>query len=178
MQIHALEHHENFNPEKVNEVSVRWTELKDGRLMLRYRVADCKSLVLPDFRGKGRGDDLWKTTCCELFLYDGDGRYREYNFSPSQQWSAFAFNGYRMGRADIDPVDPPEIRAERGQSIFMLTVFLSQKELRGARQGAVCAVIEEDQSRMSYWAMSHHKLQPDFHDPACFGLHLQPPKAP
>ncbi|MCB2052189.1 MAG: DOMON-like domain-containing protein [Novosphingobium sp.] len=176
MQIHALKHHQNFSPEKVSQVSVRWTELNDGRLMLRYAISDCKSLVLPDFRGKGRGDDLWKMTCGELFLYDGEGCYREYNFSPSQQWSAYEFSGYRMGRRDIDPIDPPQIIAERGQSIFMLTVFLSQKELRGATRGAVCAVVEENGGRPSYWAMSHHKLEPDFHDPACFGLHLAPPE--
>ena len=30
------------------------------------------------------------------------------------------------------------------------------------------AVIEEEGGVKSYWAISHHGDEPDFHDPACF----------
>lgn len=177
LQTHELVSHPSFAPAKVEGVSVRWSELADGRLMLRFRVDGCVSLVVPEFRGKGRAEDLWKTTCFELFLHDGEGRYREYNFSPSQQWAAYAFHGYRSQRSDHDPVLTPEILPERGHSIFMLTVFLSQRELIGARSAALSAVIEEEGGRPSYWALVHNGLKPDFHDPACFRLPLGPARA-
>lgn len=177
MQTHRLIPHPNFAPRHVKGVSVRWSSLADGRLMLRYRVDGCDSLVVPEFRGKGRSDDLWKRTCFELFLYDGEGSYREYNFSPCQQWAAYRFAGYRSLDENFDPVQTPEILPERGHSIFMQTVFLSGKELAGAKRAALSAVIEEQGRRPSYWALTHNGLKPDFHDPACFRLALGPPKA-
>lgn len=174
MQIYELVPHPNFAPAEVGKVSVRWNELKDGRLMLRYRIDGCGSLVIPDFRGKGRADDLWKTTCFELFLYDGAGRYREFNFSPSQQWAAYGFSGYRTGRKDVAVTESPEILPEMGSKVFIQTVFLPLRELDGIEGGSLSAVVMERGQRPSYWAMSHHKLEPDFHDPACFGLRLSP----
>lgn len=142
--------------------------------MLRFRVDGCGALLVPEFKGLGRGDDLWQRTCFELFLYDGDGRYREFNFSPSQRWAAYRFAGYRGQREDFDPVVSPDIQSDRGLSIFTLTAFLSQKELEGAQSASLAAVIEEQGNRLSYWALVHNGLKPDFHDPACFRIPLQP----
>ena len=173
MQTHQLVHHRNFAPRDVKSVSVRWSELNDGRLMLRYRIDGCESITLPDFQGKGRGDRLWERTCFELFLHDGNGEYREYNFSPSQQWAAYSFKGYRAKKQDFDPVILPEIKSERGHNVYIMTVFLSLEELRGAEAAALCGVVEEDGKRPSYWALVHNGLKPDFHDPAGFRLRLK-----
>lgn len=173
METYRLIPHPAFAPKDIEGVSVRWSELDDGRLMLRYRVDGCASLSLPEFRGKGRGDELWSTTCCELFLNDGGGAYRELNFSPSQQWAAYRFAGYRGNRENFDPRRDPEIKPELGHSIFMLTVFLDKRELQGAQSAALSAVLhEEDGKRPSYWALAHNGLKPDFHDPACFRVAL------
>jgi hypothetical protein len=174
LQIHQLEAHPNFAAGKVKAVSVRWSPLPDGRLMLRYQVKGCGALIVPPFHGKGRADDLWRMTCFELFLYDGAGRYREFNFSPCQQWAAYRFNGYRGQREDFEPLRMPEIHSERGSSIFMLTAFIALGELDGASMAGLSAVIEEEDRRQSYWALAHSPLRPDFHDPACFRLPLGP----
>lgn len=145
--------------------------------MLRFRLDGCAAMVVPEFKGLGRGDDLWKSTCFELFLYDGEGRYREFNFSPSQRWAAYRFAGYRGQREDFEPVLSPDIQSERGLSIYTMTVFLSQKELAGAQSAALAAVIEEKGRRPSYWALVHDGLKPDFHDPACFRIPLRPANA-
>ena len=39
----------------------------------------------------------------------------------------------------------------------------------------MCAVIEEQGGRISYWALSHPDGKPDFHDPACFAAVLPAP---
>jgi hypothetical protein len=172
LQTHDLTPHPNFAPGEVRGVSVRWVELPDGRLMLRYRVDGCGGLVLPPFRGRGRADDLWKTTCFELFLYDGDGRYREFNFSPSGQWAAYDFSGYRNRVGSYEPRRTPEINHESGRSLFVQTVFVDRRELDGAERAALAAVIEEQGGRPSYWSLAHGALKPDFHDPACFRIPL------
>lgn len=149
-------------------------ELPDGRLMLRFRVDGAGNLMVPPFRGRGRGQDLWKTTCFELFLYDGGGRYREFNFSPSGQWAAYAFSGYRNLAGPFDPRQTPQIDHETGTSMFVQTVFIDRRELEGAERAALAAVIEEKGGRPSYWALAHAGLKPDFHDPACFRIPLVP----
>jgi hypothetical protein len=172
LQTYELEPHPTFVPGQVSGVSVRWSELPDGRLMLRYRVDGCGTLVVPPFHGRGRGDELWKTTCFELFLYDGAGRYREYNFSPTGQWAAYTFTGYRNLAGNFDPREIPELKHETGDKVFMQTVFVDRRELEGAESASLAAVIEEEGGRPSYWALAHGGLKPDFHDPACFRIPL------
>lgn len=149
--------------------------MKDGRLMLRYRVDGCGALEVPRFSGKGRGDRLWQATCFELFLDKGAGRYREFNFSPSQQWALYEFDGYRRGMADSNPAEFPDIASDAGQTVFVQTVFLSARDLAGACRAGLSAVLEEQGGHKSYWALSHHKPEPDFHDPSCFTIALGPP---
>lgn len=173
MQTLELMAHPAFHPSKVTGISVRWSVLPDKRLMLRYRVDGCESLVVPRFRGSGQADELWKTTCFELFLYDGEGRYREFNFSPSGQWAQYGFSGYR-NRDDQGPGlrDAPVISHEQGASVFVQTVFIDAAIIDGAERAALAAVIEEEGGRPSYWALAHNGLQPDFHDPFGFRMPL------
>ena len=175
MQTHQLVPHPSFAPGEVKSVSVRWAEVPGGRLMLRYMVEGCSKLVLPAFRGRGRGEDLWKTTCFELFLYDGAGRYREFNFSPSGMWAAYEFAGYRNLAGDYTPRQAPEIKHEAGESLFIMTVFLDRRDLQGSELASLSAVIEEQGGRPSYWALVHSGLKPDFHDLAGFRLPLPAP---
>lgn len=178
MKTYELQSHPAFMPGEISGVSVRWSLLRDGRLMLRYRVDGCKEVDVPGFRGRGRGNDLWKMTCFELFLYDGEGRYREFNFSPSGQWAAYAFTGYRSGRENFEPLRDPEISSATGESVFMMTIFINARELKGAQSAALSAVVFEEGGRPSYWAMVHNKMEPDFHDPACFRIVLDAANGP
>ena len=78
---------------------------------LRFHV-DCEpgSLILPAYVANGpRADGLWQTTCFELFVRHPDQRgYFEFNFSPSTQWAAYRFSGYREGMAEW-PMQRPDI---------------------------------------------------------------------
>ncbi len=169
MQTHSLVAHPAFMPAKAERVAVRWGRLADGRIMLRWRVDGAQALVVPKPAAPVRTDDLWKTTCFELFVSLGDGRYREYNFSPSGQWAAWDFSGYRSRSGDHAPLAVPEIAFDSGANVFTLTVFLSGQELAEANHAALTAVLAEDR-RLSYWALRHPRLEPDFHDPTCFVL--------
>lgn len=172
VQTLELKPHPAFQPGNVTGVSLRWSQLTDGRLMLRYRVDGASDLVVPPFQGYGQADELWKTTCFELFLYDGDGRYREFNFSPSGRWALYGFAGYRNRSGDAVLRDHPEIKHEQGDSMFVQTVFVDSAILLGAERAAVAAVIEEKGARPSYWALAHNGLKPDFHDPFGFRIPL------
>jgi hypothetical protein len=165
--------HPDTPPKGIDGVEVRWFEA-GGKLILRYQVKGVDALSVPAFAGKGRGDDLWQTTCGELFLKDAQGQgYTEFNFSPSERWAAYRFSGYRADRSDAALPIAPEISASAGEYLFMLTATIDAALLTGATLAGLSAVIAEKDGTRSYWALAHPPQgDPDFHDPACFALPL------
>lgn len=156
----------------VNSVQVRWYETRDRLLVLRWLITGADAVAVPPFAGKGRGENLWQTTCGELFLKDREGAgYREFNFSPSERWAAYRFSGYREGMVDID-IPSPEVSCDSGQFLFVLTALLDASVLDGCDMAGLSAVIEEKDGTKSYWALAHGPGKPDFHAQACFGLPL------
>jgi hypothetical protein len=178
LETYRLIPHPDHPASSVKGVAMRRVDLRDGRTMLRYRVDGCGDVVLPPFAGKGRADDLWQTTCFELFLGSGNGPYLEFNFSPSARWAAYFFSSYREGRIDPEPFAQPDIHVQQGQEILVLTAYLSSEDVSGASRAGVAAVIEEKGGRKSYWALAHPEGKPDFHDPACFTATLAAPRNP
>ena len=170
MQTHRLKFHPAFVPGGVTGLSVRWGRVAGDRMMLRYRLDGCGDVILPNQTESGRADDLWRTTCFELFIADAGGSYREFNFAPSGQWAAYRFNGYRNGAGDYDPITLPEITKDSGASVLTVTAFLSVEEFATSSHVSLTAVIEEKRRRMSYWAHRHSGQLPDFHEPTCFAL--------
>ena len=101
--------------------------------------------------------------------------YFEFNLSPSQQWAAYRFDGYRSGMA-IALLEEPWIGVSRQDGRIQLTTELelgSIPALAGKpwRVG-LSAVLEEVQRGKSYWALAHPVGKPDFHHPDSFVLEL------
>jgi hypothetical protein len=175
LQIHRLTPHPARPPVRVAEVQVVSQYLKDGTLFLRWRIDGAQKVVLPTYAGSGRADDLWQTTCFELFLDLGEGRYREFNFSPSGRWAAYDFSSYRVRSGNAELRDWPETTVDRGDSIVTGAVRLPGEALASATRGALATVVEEESGVISFWAAEHHKDQPDFHDRTCFTSDFAPP---
>lgn len=148
-------------------------ELSDsGKLWLRYHV-ECELERLGTGYPKEalRRDNLWRTTCFEVFLAHGDDpEYIELNFAPSSQWAAYRFSSYRDGMVELALDIAPEIGIDAGDAYFALEADIAlPPDWRGGElQMAVAAVIEETGGTKSYWALAHQPGKPDFHDRACF----------
>src|SRR5437867_2105496 len=70
------------------------------RLIATYLVsAPAGVLVVPPIADEpGRRDQLWRSTCVELFVAaPGEAGYLEVNLSPSGDWNVYRFDGYRAG---------------------------------------------------------------------------------
>jgi hypothetical protein len=123
-------------------------------------------------------DALWRHTCFEAFVGDSSsGCYYEYNFSPSSQWAAYRFSGYRSCMSVADEVGAPSIEVRQKPHGWTLQAKLNLQGLRalsrqGVRRLALSAVIEETDGEMSYWALAHPPGKPDFHHPDCFAHEL------
>jgi hypothetical protein len=153
--------------------------LADGGMRLRYELdADMHQLQIPPQGTPGPADELWRHTCFEAFIAaNGAAPYREFNFSPSGQWAAYAFDGYRSRAQDFAIAEEPRIRCERsaGQLILEASVPAALMPAGNAAPGyraALCAVLEHTDGRLGYWALHHPAARPDFHHADGFVLQL------
>ena len=106
---------------------------------------------------------------------DGPG-YREFNFSPSGEWAAYAFRGYRDGD-ELDIELAPEIVLRQTGDRLELDAEICKDLLppgRRLRLG-LSAVVEDADGVLSYWALRHPARKPDFHYTDAFALQLELP---
>lgn len=134
-------------------------------------------LRIPEPGAPERKDLLWEHTCFEMFVgVPGDTAYREFNFSPSSQWAAYAFSDYRQRDKDIALKTAPLIVTHRSAGRLELRVTLLPEALpakAGTLEIGLTAVIEADSlvdGALSYWALHHPSTRPDFHHRAAFLL--------
>ncbi|MEZ0243623.1 MAG: hypothetical protein ACAH11_09630, partial [Sphingomonas sp.] len=95
--------HPAHPPRAIKSVEVEFGMSEAGdEVLLRYLVRG-SNLLLPEARSPERADELWMTTCFEMFVMpqSDDEAYFEFNFSPSTRWAAYAFNGYRAVMRDL-----------------------------------------------------------------------------
>lgn len=160
----------------IKSVRFRWFEPDNGTILLRWLVEGAHDLVIPPFAGSRRADELWKTTCFELFLKDQAGLgYGEMNFSPSNFWAAYRFSDYRKDMQNMPMAFDPVMSHEIGSTIFAFNSTIRKDVLKGTGQIGICAVLEEKNAGISYWSLAHPNGPADFHDPACFALPLAAP---
>ena len=138
-----------------------------GALGLRYEIsAEPGQVRWPVAMSAVFQDRLWRHTCFELFVARTDRAYREFNFSPSLAWAAYDFTDYRAGMQPCQFDEKPLCEVHGAVTTVRLPAPLVPFE-PGAPLG-IAAVIEERDGRLSYWALRHARLKPDFHDRAGF----------
>jgi hypothetical protein len=146
--------------------SIEASVVRDGgELRVAYLLeGDIARLRMPPRRAA----HLWQHTCCELFVArDGASGYREFNFSPSGEWAAYAFARYRDG-APLSIPDP-RIAVKRGEGRLELTAAVPANS--GKLRIGLSVVVEADE--ISYWALKHAPGKADFHHPDAFALTLE-----
>jgi hypothetical protein len=145
------------------------------RVQFRLR-GDVGRVILPSQRPSQREDELWRHTCCEVFVRPTkDSEYFEFNFSPSTAWAAYRFTGYREGMANAEVIAPQIMLNKTDDAVELAATFnvpKSHASLDKARIGLSC-VIEELNGRISYWALAHSEGKPDFHHASGFALELK-----
>ena len=181
-----LQSHPHAPCPAIRAFSARLHRSAPDRLELQYRIdGDIAELLIPalthDQAGRTRQDGLWKHTCCELFLKRTRRQrarapgYYEFNFSPSGDWAAYAFDSYRTGMLALEVVEPPAIAVSQTDARLTIDVAISLPQDVVAARGetvSLTAVIEDRAGHISYWAVAHAPHKPDFHHDNGFVLRL------
>mgnify|MGYP003577511932 CR=1 FL=1 len=132
-------------------------------------------IVIPQEGPRVHTDEVWKTTCFELFISRTGDAYAELNLSPSGAFAAYNFDHYRIGMRPI-PLPAPEIALAVDRERLTLTARFPEDSLPWDYSGRIglSAVIRGVDGKTSYWALAHPKGKPDFHHHDCFALALPP----
>lgn len=175
----ALANHPDSPTAVVSAVLVEVCLNAVGELELAYRLeGSLGGLRVPEPVPPSPADGLWQHTCLEVFVAAQTGSaYREFNFSPSGQWAAYAFSAYRQRDEAWHATLAPRLAVRRGRQGLELDAVLPPALLPAVLPGeayrlGISAVVEATDGSKSYWALAHPAPQPDFHQPAAFALQL------
>lgn len=162
-------------------VSVR-VALVAGGLRLAFRLGgDLARLRWPAAGVPARSDELWRHSCGEAFIAaEGDPAYREFNFSPSGEWAAYAFTAYRQpARPPGGPAPAIGSRGDGDERVLDVTLAAAWLPAGGVRELGLTLVAEEAAAdgapHLSYWALRHTAERPDFHRRDSFAVTLPAP---
>jgi hypothetical protein len=172
LDVHRLVPHPRTPARAVTGVEAFIAVLDSNEMAVEFYVTPDSALALPAPAPPGRADDLWRTTCFEVFVKpDGADTYLEFNFSPSGAWAAYGFASHREGRQELPMSWPPNVEQLAHEGRFSLFAeFDSSSFPRGAARIGLTAVIEEKDGAKSYWALNHPLGEPDFHHNDCFAI--------
>lgn len=130
------------------------------------------TIILPPPAAAERMDNLWKTTCFEIFWQPlGDTYYREFNLSPSGRWAAYDFDSFREGMRDA-PVDSISIACSHDAEGLVLKASIAS-ELPAPAQLALNAIVEHPGGGLQFWALAFPPGKPEFHSEACRALVIE-----
>jgi hypothetical protein len=177
-----LRPHSDSQSVAVKSINVEIACPRAGSLELSYIVTgQISSIRMPPAAANTRSDGLWRRTCFEAFVQASpDAGYYELNFSPSGQWAAYQFSGYRNGVRIADEITGVSIKVRSSPDSYTLQASLEFTGLprdHSWRLG-LSAVIEDANGGMSYWALMHPTGKPDFHHADGFVCEFSPTVRP
>jgi hypothetical protein len=151
--------------------------LVEKLVAFEYRLrGDLAGLAIPSPTRQRRADRLWEHTCFEAFVAPAGGvRYFELNFSPSTEWAAYAFDGYRDGMRPHALSRDPQLTVAAADDELHVTAAVELAAFAGAAwpwRIGLTAVVEDRAGRRAYFALEHLREKPDFHDAAAFTILL------
>ena len=156
----SLYRHPDAPPGAISSIDAELERFDSGAVAKFRLLGDIARLVVPPPTAPVRSDNLWRTTCFELFVSGEGGSYREYNFSPSGQWAAYQFDDYRAGMREI----PADIESELYQEKNELQLVAKIRgEFPNPAHVGLTAVIEETDGATRYWSTAFAPGKPDFH---------------
>jgi hypothetical protein len=161
--------HPDCAPGSIQSIKAEVVRTANGCRATFVACGDVAKIAVPTVNAPGRFDNLWKTTCFEIFWSHDGTSYREFNLSPSTRWACYDFDTFREGMRDA----PAEVE---------ITVAVSESELRLTAEirstvpvpatVALNGIIEDTDGVNRFWALAFRPGAPEFHASECRALDL------
>ncbi|GAA4038021.1 DOMON domain-containing protein [Parerythrobacter jejuensis] len=171
--MHELVLHPSCEPGPITSVSASIQATPHGcRAKFRFS-GDVGRIKVPMPAQSERMDNLWKTTCFEIFWQPQGGTYyREFNLSPSSRWACYDFDDFRLNSRDA-PVDAIAIACSQHDAKLELEASIASA-LPLPAQVALNAIVEDMEGNIQFWALAFADGKPEFHSTTCRALTLEP----
>lgn len=158
--------HPDCKPGPVRKVDAIIDATSSGCDVAFRLEGDVQALNIPVQDTPDRQDNLWKTTCFEVFWQPiGGDCYCEFNLSPSSKWAAYDFDDYRKNGRDA-PVNAIAIACANDAQALEVRASIAAQLPVPARI-ALNAITQDVHGGMQYWALAFAPGKPDFHNQAC-----------
>jgi hypothetical protein len=165
----SLVRHPDTPPGAIRAVEAELQRVAGGAVATFRAIGDISRLLIPPPAPPVRTEGLWQSTCFELFMAGEGECYREFNFSPSGAWAAYAFDGHRRGMREAEAKVGIEILSN--DKVLSLIAEI-EAELPDPAHVGLTAVIMETGAVTRYWATAFAPGEPDFHASAVRSLML------
>ena len=161
--------HPDCAPGAIHAISATIVPTATGCRATFIAHGDIVAITVPPRDTPGRFDDLWKTTCFEIFWsHDGES-YREFNLSPSTRWACYDFEGFRAGARDAPAAVTIDVTTA-AQTLTLSAEIASTLPLPATV--ALNAIIREADGVNRFWALAFAPGAPEFHSAICRALSL------
>ncbi|MDN3645451.1 hypothetical protein QWY75_04410 [Pontixanthobacter aestiaquae] len=169
--MHSLILHPDCAEGPITAVSADIEATESGcRARFRFR-GDMAKIKVPVHAPSERMDNLWKTTCFEIFWQPHGGNYyREFNLSPSSRWACYDFDDFRENSTDA-PVHAISIASSHNDSELVLEASIAS-ELPVPADIALNAIVEDKGGTIQFWALAFEDGKPEFHSTVCRAITL------
>ena len=167
--MHKLVLHPGCAPGSVHTIEAEVTATSDGCRATFIAHGDIARIAVPVVATPGRFDNLWKTTCFEIFWSHDGTSYREFNLSPSTRWACYDFDGFREGMRDA-PAEVEIAVAVTGDTLRLDAIIRS--DLPVPATVALNGIIEDADGVNRFWALAFRPGAPEFHASECRALEL------
>jgi hypothetical protein len=129
------------------------------RLSFKINSPDSKVVLAHNTSLLKQKEGLWEETCFEFFArVPGEEQYWEWNFSPYGYWNQYHFEQYRSIPKKLT-TPPVSLMVQKQFFSIEFPLPIEKKEWLIAPT----AIIKEEKGP-SYWAQTHPKEEPDFHN--------------
>ena len=165
----SLVHHPDCAAGSVHAIEASIEPTAQGCRATFVARGDMSRIAVPPAQETGRFDNLWKTTCFEIFWSHDGTSYREFNLSPSTRWAAYDFDGFRDGMRDA----PAEIAIadDVSETALRLTADI-RSDLQLPATVALNGIVQDEDGINRFWALAFRPGAPEFHVSECRALEL------
>ncbi len=168
--MHALTLHPDCLAGAVTSINASIKPTPAGCQATFVVTGDIARIIIPAAQEPARFDDLWKTTCFEIFWQHGPTAYREFNLSPSTCWACYDFDDFREGMRNA-PAEV-EIAVSTSATELRLVAHIGS-ELALPAHVALNGIIKGDDGENRFWALDFPAGKPEFHAATCRALTLE-----